>query len=61
MLSKLRHRGPDERDVLKVSPIGWLGHTRLSIIDLKKGKQPISNEDGKVAIVFNGEIYNFKN
>ncbi len=60
MLSKLRHRGPDERDVLKVSPIGWLGHTRLSIIDLKKGKQPISNEDGKVAIVFNGEIYNFK-
>ncbi len=60
MISKLRHRGPDEREVLWVPPIGWVGHTRLSIIDLKSGKQPISNEDGKITIVFNGEIYNFK-
>ena len=37
-----------------------LGHKRLSIIDLSKGKQPISNEDNTVWVVFNGEIYNFK-
>ena len=37
-----------------------LGHRRLSIIDLKTGKQPICNEDRTVWIVFNGEIYNFK-
>jgi asparagine synthase (glutamine-hydrolysing) len=37
-----------------------LGHTRLSIIDLSTGDQPMTNEDGTVWIVFNGEIYNFQ-
>ncbi len=54
----LDHRGPDEEGyyVERVS----LGHKRLSIIDLSTGQQPMFNEDGTVAIVFNGEIYNFR-
>ncbi len=54
----LNHRGPDEEGyfVERVS----LGHKRLSILDLSTGQQPMFNEDGTVAIVFNGEIYNFK-
>jgi asparagine synthase (glutamine-hydrolysing) len=52
------HRGPDESGV-KVSGRAGLGHRRLSIIDLSTGQQPLSNEDGSVWIVFNGEIYNY--
>jgi asparagine synthase (glutamine-hydrolysing) len=55
----LRHRGPDDRGVYVNGP-ACLGHTRLSIIDLSPlGHQPMSNEDGSLWIVFNGEIYNF--
>jgi asparagine synthase (glutamine-hydrolysing) len=54
----LRHRGPDGEGEFFQGPIG-LGHRRLSIIDLEGGAQPIANEDGKLQIVFNGEIYNF--
>lgn len=58
MLHKMVHRGPDDEGTyLEQSVV--LGHRRLSIIDLGTGKQPISNEDGTVWIVFNGEIYNF--
>ena len=53
------HRGPDE-DGLHVEPGLGLVHRRLSIIDLSTGKQPLYNEDGSVAVVFNGEIYNFQ-
>lgn len=58
MLDTIRHRGPDDEGVYVNSNVG-LGHRRLSIIDLSTGHQPISNEDGTIWIVFNGEIYNF--
>src|SRR5688572_16193584 len=53
------HRGPDDGD-LHVEPGVGLGHRRLSIIDLSTGRQPLFNEDGSVAVVFNGEIYNYR-
>jgi len=53
------HRGPDE-DGLHLEPGLGLVHRRLSIIDLSTGRQPLYNEDGSVAVVFNGEIYNFQ-
>src|SRR5438128_11930336 len=59
MTSVLRHRGPDATATRVDGPVG-LGHTRLSIIDLSDaGRQPMSNEDGRYTIVFNGEIYNY--
>ena len=58
MCDTLVHRGPDD-DGFYVKGNVALGMRRLSIIDLVTGHQPISNEDGKVWIVFNGEIYNF--
>lgn len=59
MCDSIKHRGPDEWGMQVVGPCA-LGMTRLSIIDLSTGKQPISNHDDTVWIVFNGEIYNFK-
>jgi asparagine synthase (glutamine-hydrolysing) len=59
MTAALAHRGPDGRGVHIDGPCG-LGHARLSIIDLAGGRQPILNEDGSVAVVCNGEIYNFE-
>jgi len=53
------HRGPDEAD-LHLEPGLALGHRRLSVIDLETGLQPQFNEDNTVAIVFNGEIYNYR-
>jgi asparagine synthase (glutamine-hydrolysing) len=55
----LRHRGPDEDGYYYHPPIG-LGFRRLAIIDLAGGSQPIANEDKTVWVVFNGEIYNFR-
>src|SRR5262249_28910873 len=55
----LRHRGPDDEGFFLDGPVG-LGMRRLSIIDLKTGRQPIQNEDGSLQIVFNGEIYNYQ-
>jgi asparagine synthase (glutamine-hydrolysing) len=52
------HRGPDEGGFL-FEPGVALAHRRLSIIDLATGQQPLFNEDGSVAVVFNGEIYNY--
>ena len=60
MASTLHHRGPDDEGVYVKGNAG-LGHKRLSIIDLSPaGHQPMSNEDGSVWIVFNGEIYNYQ-
>jgi asparagine synthase (glutamine-hydrolysing) len=59
MLDTIRHRGPDDQGVY-LSPQVGLGHARLSIIDLSSGHQPLSNENGTVWIVFNGEIYNYQ-
>lgn len=59
MNSSLRHRGPDA-DGLHLEPGLALAHRRLSIIDISTGQQPLYNEDGSVAVVFNGEIYNFQ-
>lgn len=59
MCDAIRHRGPDE-DGYYIDNGCSIGMRRLSIIDLTTGKQPISNEDRTVWIVFNGEIYNFQ-
>ena len=60
MAEAIRHRGPDDDGVWTGDGVG-LGHRRLSIIDLSPdGRNPMCNEDGTVWIVFNGEIYNFR-
>jgi asparagine synthase (glutamine-hydrolysing) len=60
MTDSLRHRGPDAQAVWMDARRGvGLGHTRLSIIDLAGGKQPMASADERYIIVFNGEIYNF--
>src|SRR6266853_486023 len=59
MCAALRHRGPDDAGML-VEPGVALGMRRLSIIDVATGHQPIHNEDGRISVVFNGEIYNFR-
>jgi asparagine synthase (glutamine-hydrolysing) len=59
MLRPMNHRGPDGHGIHLDRNAG-LGHVRLSIIDLNTGSQPMANEDETVWIVFNGEIYNYR-
>lgn len=59
MNNSISHRGPDEAGI-HIEPGVALGHRRLSIIDIATGQQPLFNEDKSVAVVFNGEIYNFR-
>src|SRR5688572_31437885 len=59
MCQAIVHRGPDE-DGFYISHGVGMGMRRLSIIDLETGRQPVRNEDGSVWVVFNGEIYNFR-
>src|SRR5689334_3917045 len=56
----MSHRGPDGDGFYDQHPRASLGHRRLAIIDRARGHQPMSNEDGTVWIVFNGEVYNHK-
>jgi asparagine synthase (glutamine-hydrolysing) len=57
MTDLLRHRGPDDSGLWS-DGVAFLGHRRLSIVDLAAGHQPMSNEDGNLQIIFNGEIFN---
>ena len=58
MAAQLRHRGPDGSDTYRNGKAG-LAHTRLSIIDIEGGKQPLHNEDKTIWVTFNGEIFNY--
>ncbi|MPQ34940.1 asparagine synthetase B, partial [Lactobacillus fermentum] len=59
MMNRIIHRGPDDSGMF-VDEQAALGFRRLSFIDVKSGNQPIFNEDDSKAVIFNGEIYNFK-
>lgn len=59
MVDALAHRGPDGAGVWVRNGVA-MGHRRLSIIDLAGGGQPMANEDGRIQVTFNGEIYNFR-
>ena len=59
MTTVLAHRGPDGDGFFCEGPVG-LGHRRLAIIDLATGDQPMASDDGSSVIIFNGEIYNFR-
>ena len=59
-IASLHHRGPDDRGLWGEGPVG-LGHARLSILDLSPlGHQPMASRDGRWVMVFNGEVYNFR-
>jgi asparagine synthase (glutamine-hydrolysing) len=57
MVEALRHRGPDGDAVRRIGPVA-LAHTRLAIIDVAGGDQPLDSEDGAITLIANGEIYN---
>nr|WP_026360352.1 asparagine synthase (glutamine-hydrolyzing) [Amycolatopsis nigrescens] len=59
MLSRIKHRGPDDTGEIHRGNV-WLGHQRLSIMDVEGGAQPMSDQDGTTYLVANGEIYNHR-
>ncbi len=59
MLNSISHRGPDEDGIYRSGAVG-LGHRRLKIIDLHSGQQPMSNEDNSIWVIYNGEVYNYR-
>jgi asparagine synthase (glutamine-hydrolysing) len=59
MLDIIEHRGPDDKTIYTHQDY-TLGHRRMSVIDLSTGKQPVFNEDKSIAVILNGEIYNYK-
>ncbi len=58
MLARLAHRGPDDEGEVQANGSSWLGHRRLSIVDVSGGSQPLVNEAGDLWLVGNGEVYN---
>src|SRR3989338_10607588 len=61
MLKVMKHRGPDATHTVSLQSDGFLGHNRLSIIDLnKRATQPIWDHTHRYCLVFNGEIYNYR-
>ena len=61
MIAALGHRGPDGRGIVEVSPEIALGHARLAILDLSPaGAQPMTSRDGRWTMVFNGELFNYR-
>ena len=60
MCEAIDHRGPDDEGYIE-NEIGYLGHKRLKIVDLKNGKQPMETTDGRYNLIYNGEIYNYLN
>lgn len=58
-LQTLKHRGPDAQSIFIENSVG-LGHARLSIIDLEHGNQPMFSDDRRFSIIYNGELYNYK-
>ena len=58
MLARIAHRGPDDEGAVRVDGSAWLGHRRLSIVDVEGGAQPLVNPAGDLWLVGNGEIYN---
>ena len=59
MLDALPHRGPNDRGI-HINTNAVFGHTRLSIVDVAKGHQPIVGNHGSAVVICNGEIYNFR-
>lgn len=59
MMNAIRHRGPDSNGIFQREEVS-LGFCRLSIIDLKTGDQPMFNENGTLCLIFNGEIYHYR-
>ena len=59
MLRTISYRGPDESGIYN-SQLATIGNVRLSIIDLQTGQQPLSDSSGRYWIVFNGEIFNYR-
>jgi len=59
MIDAVQHRGPDGQGEWSQGPVA-LGHRRLAIIDIHGGKQPMTNEDGRIWLTCNGEIYNYR-
>jgi asparagine synthase (glutamine-hydrolysing) len=57
VVEALRHRGPDGEAIRRIGPV-VLAHTRLAIIDVRGGDQPLDSEDGQITAIVNGEIYN---
>jgi len=58
MMTRIHHRGPDDCGLYLEQGMG-MGNVRLSIIDVSGGYQPLSNEDGSLWIVYNGEVFNY--
>ncbi|MFZ5862139.1 MAG: asparagine synthase (glutamine-hydrolyzing) [Nitrospirota bacterium] len=59
-LDALNSRGPDGRELMEVAPGVRFGHARLAVIDVEGGRQPMTSADGRYTVVYNGEIYNFR-